>query len=135
MSFVCTTIFEIPAITTAEYNLTMKTVAIEHIELRPARDGSDRAFVAGTRVGVHDIYVLVEDHGKSADEVVAAYPHLTLGQVHAALAYGYDHRTEIVEQLRAARQFAQEMESRTGPGPLAAKLKATGHDGDPLPSG
>ena len=113
----------------------MRTFAIEHIELRPARDGSERAFVAGTRVGVHDIYALVEHHGKTADEVVSAFPHLTLGQIHAALAYCYDHRDEILDQLRAGEQFAGELKQRTGPGPLARKLKATGDDGDSLPSG
>ena len=93
----------------------------------------ERAFVAGTRVGVHDIYVLVEHHGKSAGEVVSAFPHLTLGQVQAALAYCYDHRDEVVDQLRSAEEFAKDMQSGTGPGPLARKLKASSHDGDSLP--
>ena len=38
-----------------------------------------------------------EQGRQSPDEIVQAYPHLTLAQVHAALAFYYSHR-ELVDQ-------------------------------------
>ena len=48
----------------------------QHIEIRKDRAGQDRAYIAGTRVRVQDIYVDSEVLGKSPDEIVAALPHL-----------------------------------------------------------
>jgi hypothetical protein len=40
---------------------------------------------------------------------IAEQFHLTLGEVHAALAYYYDHKDEIDRQISEAAQRAQEM--------------------------
>ena len=48
------------------------------IELRPNRSGQQRAYIAGTRVRVQDIYALAEVQGRSPDEIVEALPHLSL---------------------------------------------------------
>jgi hypothetical protein len=37
--------------------------------------------------------------GWSAEEMVRHYPYLTLGEVHAALGYYFDHREEIDAEL------------------------------------
>jgi uncharacterized protein (DUF433 family) len=106
----------------------------QHIEIRKNRAGQDRAYIAGTRVRVQDIYVDSEVLGKSPDEIVAALPHLSLAQVHAALAYYFDHREEIIDQLRQDEQFVALMKGRTGPGPLETKLRDA-HLGDAISSG
>ena len=54
-----------------------------------------RACIAGHRIRVADVVVWHERRGYSADEVVAMFPGLSLGDVHAALAYYFDHRSEI----------------------------------------
>jgi len=97
---------------------------VSTIELRPNRSGQPRAFIAGTRVRVQDIYGLSELQGKTPDEIVAALPHLTLFQVHTALAYYFQHRDEILQELREDDDFAAAMRAKLGPGPLAAKLKS-----------
>jgi uncharacterized protein (DUF433 family) len=94
------------------------------IELRPNRSGQPRAFIAGTRVRVQDIYGLSELQGKTPDEIVAALRHLTLFQVHTALAYYFQHRAEILQEIREDDDFAAAMRAKLGPGPLAAKLKS-----------
>ena len=40
----------------------------KHVEFRPNRQGQHRAYIAGTRVRVQDVYVDSEIHGKSPDE-------------------------------------------------------------------
>jgi uncharacterized protein (DUF433 family) len=93
-----------------------------HIEIRKNRDGQERAYIAGTRIRVQDIYAYAEVHGMSPDEVVTQLPQLTLGQVHAALSYYFDHRQEIQEEIRQDEEFVQSMRALTGPGPLEQKL-------------
>jgi uncharacterized protein (DUF433 family) len=102
----------------------MQTEVATHIELRPNRAGQNRAFIVGTRVRVQDVYALAEVQGHSPDEIVAQLPHLTLGQVHAALAYYFDHRGQILMELREDEAFVAAMRRQTGPGPLESRLNA-----------
>ena len=100
----------------------MSAVANTQIELRQTPRGESKAYITGTRIGVQDIYVAHELIGQTPDEIVAAYPHLSLAQVHAALAYCFEHLPEIRRQLQAEADFVAELSKRTGPGPLARKL-------------
>ena len=47
-----------------------------------------------------------ERQGKSPDEIVAEHPGLTLADVHAALAYYYDHRQQIDADITGDDDFA-----------------------------
>jgi uncharacterized protein (DUF433 family) len=85
----------------------MSQVVAPHIEIRRNRDGQPRAFIAGTRVRVQDIYALAEVQGKSPDDIVHALPHLTLAQVHAALAYYLDHRENILREMREDGEYVR----------------------------
>jgi uncharacterized protein (DUF433 family) len=104
----------------------MSQTATSAIELRPNRSGRPRAYIAGTRVRVQDIYGLAELQGKTPDEIVAALPHLTLHQVHSALAYYFQHRAEILQEIREDDDFVAALRAKLGPGPLAAKMQSTG---------
>jgi uncharacterized protein (DUF433 family) len=88
-----------------------------HIESTPGTCGG-RPRIAGTRIRVQDIYVWHDLHGRSADDIVASFPQLTLGDVHAALAYAFDHRSEITAGLVEDEQFVDELRRVSGPGPL-----------------
>ena len=100
-------------------------ISNSHIEVLENRAGKPRAYVAGTRVRVQDIYVDSEVHGMTPDEIAAGYPQLTLAQVHAALAYYFDHREQIQTELREDRDLMQEARRRTGPGPLEHRIQGT----------
>lgn len=106
----------------------MEAEVATHIEIRQNRAGQDRAYVAGTRTRVQDIYTLAEIHGLTPDQIVEQLPHLTLGQVHAALAYYFDHRQEIQSELREDEQFVEMLRRQTGPGPLEQRLNAARGD-------
>ncbi|MBI2987420.1 MAG: DUF433 domain-containing protein, partial [Deltaproteobacteria bacterium] len=43
-----------------------------------------------------------ERERQSPDEIVQAYPHLTLAQVHAARAYYYSHRDAIDREIASS---------------------------------
>jgi uncharacterized protein (DUF433 family) len=63
--------------------------------------------VAGTRIRVQDIYVWHELQGRSPDQIVSAYPHLTLADVYAALAYFWDHRDHILRQMKQEEELVE----------------------------
>lgn len=116
----------------------MKPVTAKYIENRTTRGGEEKPFIAGTRVSVENIYVCHELQGRTPDEIVADYPHLSLAQVHAALTYYYEHADEIREQLKRGEQYADDMEKASAPtrfSELRDKLlKDTEVHDDSLPS-
>lgn len=59
-----------------------------------------RACVAGTGVSVRRIAVL-HNMGEAPEEIAANFGHLSLAQVHGALAYYYANRAEIDADLEA----------------------------------
>ncbi len=103
------------------------------IESRPGVCGG-KPCIAGTRIRIQDIFVLHQQFGKSAEEIVGIYTQLTLAEVHAALAYYSDHRAEIDNQVHEEKAFVERMKAEAGPG-LLDRLKARGEtNGDSLPS-
>lgn len=94
--------------------------AVERITKMPGVCGGC-ACIAGHRVRVLDIVAWHEQNGWSPDEIVSQVPSITLADVHAALAYYYDHREEIQEEIRAERAMAEEFRRET-PSAVQAKL-------------
>ena len=80
--------------------------------------------IAGRRIRVLDIAIWHERMGKSADEICAEYG-LSLAEVHAALAYYFDHRDEIDRSIADGDAFVAALQART-PSALSEKLKAAG---------
>jgi uncharacterized protein (DUF433 family) len=80
-----------------------------------------KACIAGHRVRVMDIVVRHEDLGLSPDELVAAYPELSLSDVHAALAYYFDNVDEIRNDIRRNDEIASELRA-SFPSKLKMKL-------------
>ena len=104
----------------------MSQAVATHIEIRENRSGRPRAFISGTRIRVQDVYALAEIQGKTSEEIVDALPNLTHGQVHAALSYYFDHRDEILREMREDELLVQQIRAATGPGPLEQKLAKAG---------
>lgn len=105
-----------------------------YVEIRKNREGKDRAYIRGTRVRVQDVASLSDHHGKSPDEIAAAIPHLTLGQIHGALAYYFDHRDAITAELREDEAFTKRLREALGPGMLGDSLTGKGPSRDSLAS-
>jgi uncharacterized protein (DUF433 family) len=83
---------------------------IEHIQRTPDLCGG-KPHIAGRRITVAHIAVAHEEARLDAETIAAEYD-LTLGQVHAALSYYYDHRDEIDQSMREDEAFVEEMRSR-----------------------
>ena len=98
----------------------MTTVAITHIEL----DEQGVAWISGTQTKVMELIVDKIAHGSTPEEVSLQYPHLTLGQIHAALGYYYDHREELDRQIALRWKEADELASKASDPILRQKLLA-----------
>ena len=93
----------------------------EHIEITPGVRGG-RPRIAGRRITVSDIVIMHLRVGRSVDEI-AAECDLALSDVHAALAYYYDHREEIEQGIEADRAFVEAFREEN-PSLLRERLKA-----------
>ena len=69
----------------------MATVAYAHITI----DEQGEPIISGTRTKVRMVALDRLAHGWHADEILRNYPHLSLGQIHSALAYYDDHQKEM----------------------------------------
>jgi uncharacterized protein (DUF433 family) len=79
-------------------------VALEYI----AVDDRGVAKLIGSRAKVMSI-VMDQMNGYSPTEIHAHYPQLSMAQIHAALAYYYDHKSEVDIQIEESIRFVTEM--------------------------
>ena len=91
----------------------------EHIDVVPAA-GRPKPRIAGHRIRVQDVAVWHERQGMSVAEIVQQCPGLTPADVHAALAYYWDHRDAIERAIAEDDAFAERLH-RAHPGPLERK--------------
>lgn len=83
----------------------METVLDRHIDIAPdVRGGRPR--IAGTRITVADVVIMHLRLGQSLEEIAGKYD-LDLADVYAAMAYYYDHRSEIDGSIEADEAFAE----------------------------
>jgi len=67
----------------------------EHIVL--SEDGT--SMIAGTNMEVIELVLETTAYGWSPEELHFQHPYLTLGQIHSALAYYWDHREELDQEI------------------------------------
>ncbi|WP_295881873.1 DUF433 domain-containing protein [uncultured Thiohalocapsa sp.] len=97
------------------------TPAPPHIAISPGTAGG-QPHIEGRRVKVRDVAFQHEYLGRAVDEI-ATELDLTLAEVHAALAYYFDHRDEIEQTIADRDAFVAAMKRRT-PSLLSRKLAA-----------
>lgn len=98
----------------------------QHIEVTPGISGG-KPRIAGRRITVEQIATWHERIGRSADEIATEYD-LTLADVHAALAYYFDHRAEIDVAMARSEEFVESLK-QTIPSRIPSKLREQNGDG------
>ncbi len=92
----------------------------EHIIL-----GQDNApIIAGTNMKVIELVLERIAYGWSAEELRFQHPYLTLGQIHSALAYYWDHQETLDQDIERRLQVVDQIQESRGPSLLVARLKA-----------
>ena len=92
-------------------------------------------YILGHRIKVRHVAVWHEQMGMSPAQIAATYPTITLDQVHAALAYYYDHRDEIQAAIAEEERFVEELKAKSGPSLLQERLRQRNASNDPPSSG
>lgn len=101
----------------------VSTVSYPHIET--SSDGV--AIVAGTTTKVVEIVQDYLAHHWHAEDIQRQHPYLSLAQIHAALAYYYDHQQEIEQDIDRRLRRVAEVKGRRADETNYNKLRQLGH--------
>ena len=85
-------------------------VVSEYIGVRPGFCGG-KPHILGHRIKVKHVAQWYERQGLSPAEIVEQHPTITLAQIHAALAYYYDHRSEIEAEIAEEARAYEELKA------------------------
>lgn len=102
----------------------MSTVSTsyEHVIL----DENGVPAIEGTNMKVVELVMETAAHGWSPEELHFQHPYLSLGQIHSALAYYWDHAEELDRDIERRAEKVKEIRRKTGPSAVRDKLKAKG---------
>lgn len=94
----------------------------EHITLNEDRVPS----ITGTTMKVVELVVEQRAYGWSPEELHFQHPYLTLGQIHSALAYYWDHRDELDRDIGRRLERVEELRNANQPSELVERLRSRG---------
>ena len=97
----------------------MATVVNTQIEL----DENGVAWISGTKVKVIEVVLDKLAQGSSPEEIHFQYPHLSLAQIHSALAYYYDHQAELDEEIQRRWLEVNRLAASESNSPLQQRLR------------
>jgi uncharacterized protein (DUF433 family) len=98
-------------------------VAYTHIE---KVEGGPARLRRTPRVRVAQIVMDYLAYGWSVDEMCRQHPYLTPAEAHAAMAYYFDHQTEIDEEVEAEVKEAASGRAKAPPMPFVVRMRAKG---------
>ena len=98
------------------------TSTMPHIQV----DDEGRAWIDDSNVKVIEVVLDHLAYGWSAEEMRRQHPHLSLAQIHAAMAFYYDHKAEFDKQVEESLQRADLLAAQAVDGPLPRRLRASG---------
>jgi|SRR5665213_859465 len=90
------------------------------------RDSEGRAWIDDANVKVIEVVLDHIAYGWSADEIHLQHPHLSLGQIHAALSFYFDHQTEFDGEIESSLQEAETLAAESKDSPLRRRLRQLG---------
>jgi uncharacterized protein (DUF433 family)/uncharacterized protein YuzE len=99
------------------------TIVTNHIVL----DERGRAWIDDTNVKVIEVALDKLSEGWGPEKIHEQHPHLSLPQIHAALAYYYDHKAEFDAEIeRQLQDYLALREAQGNNTPIHQKLRAAG---------
>ena len=81
------------------------------------------AWIVGANTKVKEVVLDKMAYGWSPEEMHFQHPHLSMAQVHAALAYYYEHQVEIDAQIMSDWQEVNELAAQQPESPLRQRLR------------
>lgn len=100
----------------------MTTMIYAHIVLSP----EGVPYIAGIQTKVEEVALDHLAYRWDAEEIQRQHPSLTLGQIHSALAYYYDHQEELDREIDKGLREVAQIRASLGTSPIRLKLRARG---------
>jgi uncharacterized protein (DUF433 family) len=91
--------------------------AYEHIVI----DHDGVPWIAEANTKVVELVAEVRAYGWSPEELAFQHPHLSLGQIHSALAYYWDHRAEVDADLARREELMERIGQDADRHPLVSR--------------
>jgi len=101
----------------------MSVITYPHIEIDPR----GRAWIPQANTKVIELVLEHIAYGWGGNELHRQHPHLTLGQIHSALAYYYDHLDEMTAAIEEYEQTSQQIRAQSADNPGQRKLQEIKH--------
>lgn len=86
------------------------------------RDERGVAWIDDTNTKVIEVVMEWRANRSSVEEMQRQHPQLSLAQIHAALAFYYDHQAEIDAQVERSLRWADQMRAEAQDQPSRAAL-------------
>jgi len=90
------------------------------------RDAEGRAWIDDTNIKVIEVALDHIANGWSADEIHVQHPFLSLGQIHAALSYYFDHKPEFDDLIEQSVKRVDALAAAAQDSPGRRRLRALG---------
>jgi uncharacterized protein (DUF433 family) len=101
--------------------MALQTTEYKYINL--GEDGVP--YIAGSTMKVVELVTSHLTYGWSPAELHFQYPHISLSQIHSALAYYWDHQAEVEADMQRRLELAQTLKA-AAPSAIGARLRADG---------
>src|ERR1700675_3364220 len=98
----------------------MSTGLIAQIEI----DARGVAWIAGANTKVKEIVIDKLAYGWSPEEMHFQHPHLSMAQIHAALAYYYENQDKLDDEIRRDLEEADQVRSQSESSALRSRLQS-----------
>ena len=98
----------------------MPSVSLAHVHT----NDHGVAWIDDTNVKVTEVVLDRLAYGWSPEEIHFQHPHLSLAQIHSALAYYYDHEGEMDREIESQLQESEALAATAQDSPFRRRLRA-----------
>jgi uncharacterized protein (DUF433 family) len=102
--------------------MTLTNTEYKHIVL----DENQVPYLANTTLKVVELVMAHLAHGWTPAEIQINHRYLSMGQIHAALAYYWDHKSDLDAVIENDLQAVKRLRLAAGDSPFVSRLKAQG---------
>ena len=87
-------------------------------------DATGVAWIVGANTKVREVVLDKLAYGWSAEEMHFQHPHLSMAQIHAALAYYYENQDQLDAEIRRNLEEVDQISGQSAPSALRSKLQS-----------
>ena len=87
-------------------------------------DADGRPWIIGANTKVVEVVLDKMAYGWSPEEMHRQHSHLSMAQIHAALAYYYEHQDELDADIERQTRYVEELRAQQPDSPLRQRLRA-----------